>query len=226
VTTTRAKAAFLAVLMCFAASVAYVATPVRRVADQGPELNLEKLFPVAFSDWRVDENLPVVLPSPDIQAKLNRIYNQVLSRTYVNGRGERIMLSVAYGGDQSDGTSAHKPEVCYPAQGFQILANRKQTLRIGTHRIRVRQLISQLGTRVEPITYWIVTGNKVVTSAVEQKLAQIHYGIRGLIPDGILIRVSSIDRNTERAFNTQQNFIESILTGMAEPYRARVSGTL
>jgi EpsI family protein len=220
----RAKAGFVATAMCTAAALGYVATPVLKLADQGRKLDLERVFPSMFGDWRIDENLPVILPSPEIQAKLDRIYNQVLSRTYINGLGERVMLSVAYGGDQSDGTSAHKPEVCYPAQGFQILANRRQSLNIGSYQIGVRQLVSQLGSRVEPITYWIVTGNQVVTSAIEQKLAQIRFGIRGLIPDGLLVRVSSIDRDVDRAFRTQQTFIQSIVMGMDESQRSRVAG--
>ena len=62
--------------------------------------NLETMFPKAFGDWRVDTSMPVILPSPDVQALLDKIYNQVLSRSYVNAKGERIMLSVAYGGDR------------------------------------------------------------------------------------------------------------------------------
>ena len=30
--------------------------------------------------------MPVVLPAPDVQANLNKVYNQVLARTYVNRR--------------------------------------------------------------------------------------------------------------------------------------------
>jgi EpsI family protein len=220
----RAKAGFIATIMCAAAALAYVGTPVLKLADQGRKLDLESAFPAVFADWRIDESLPPILPSPELQAKLDRIYNQVLSRTYINDLGERVMLSVAYGGDQSDGTSAHKPEVCYPAQGFQILANRRQSLDIGSHQITVRQLVSQLGSRVEPITYWIVTGNRVVTSAIEQKMAQIGFGIQGLIPDGLLVRVSSIDRDVDRAFRTQHSFIQSIVMGMDESQRSRVAG--
>jgi EpsI family protein len=221
----RAKAGLLAILMVSAGALAYMATPALKLADQEGKLDLDSAFPEMFGDWRIDENITIVLPAPDVQAKLDRIYNQILSRTYINRRGERVMLAVAYGGDQSDGTSAHKPEVCYPAQGFEIIANRRRSIDIGSRRMVVRQLVSQLGTRVEPITYWIVTGNKVVTSAIEQKMAQIGFGIRGFIPDGLLVRVSSIDRDTDRAFRTQQNFIQSIVTGMDEFQRAKVIGS-
>ena len=34
-------------------------------------------------------------------ALISKIYNQTLTRTYVNLRNERIMLSIAYGGDRA-----------------------------------------------------------------------------------------------------------------------------
>ena len=38
------------------------------------------------------------------------------------------MLSLAYGDDQRADLTAHKPEVCYPAQGFQLHANKEDGL--------------------------------------------------------------------------------------------------
>lgn len=222
----RVKSVVIALAMMGVAVLAHVATPSIRLADQSQRLQLEQIFTESFSDWKVDQSLPIILPSPDVQAKLDRIYNQVLNRTYVNRHGERIMLSVAYGGDQSDGTSAHKPEVCYPAQGFEVLSNRRNYLELNDHRIGVRRIVSQLGSRIEPITYWIVIGDRVVTSGTEQKLAQIRFGMRGLIPDGILIRVSSIDKNSEHAFEIQDEFIRSMVAEMKTTDRARLIGTL
>ena len=62
------------------------------------------------------------------EAIINKIYNQTLTRTYINPRGDRIMLSIAYGRDQSDALQMHKPELCYPAQGFRLLNNQRGTL--------------------------------------------------------------------------------------------------
>lgn len=220
----RMMATVLAVTMLGAAALAEVVRPTVKIADQGPRLQLEQMFPPSFGGWRVDTSIPVILPAPDVQAKLDKIYNQVLSRTYVDEQGHRIMLSVAYGGDQSDGTSAHKPEVCYPAQGFQILANRKTRVPIDGQEIPARQLMSKLGARYEPITYWIVVGDRAVTSATEQKLAQLRFGVRGLIPDGMLVRVSSIDRDEQRGLEIQHRFIVDLARAMSPADRARAFG--
>jgi EpsI family protein len=216
---------FVAAGLMFAGSALAVGMrPRRHMADEIGMPDLETLFPKQFGDWRVDTSIPVILPSPDVQALLDKIYNQVLARTYVNAQGQRIMLSVAYGGDQSDGTSAHRPEVCYPAQGFAISSNRIAALPLGGHTVRVRQLMSHLGSRHEPITYWVVVGGEVVTSGIGQKLAQMRYGLRGIVADGMLVRVSSIDANAERAYQVHQRFVADLWQSLDPAARNRVIG--
>lgn len=212
----RGVVVFIVVVMLAGAAAARWMKPTIHLADRTGKPNLETLFPPAFGTWVIDTNIPVILPSPDVQARLDAIYNQVLSRTYVDTKtGQRVMVSVAYGGDQSDGTRLHRPEVCYPAQGFQIQSNRKATLSVNGMNLPVRQLESKLGERYEPITYWVVVGDRAVTSASEQKIAQLRYGVRGLIPDGMLIRVSSIDRDTAKALELQRRYIADLASALS-----------
>ena len=222
----RRRAIVATAVMLGGAGAAVWARPTRHLADQLGIPDLETLFPAEFGDWRVDASLPVILPSPDVQALLNKIYNQVLTRTYVNVRtGERIMLSVAYGGDQSDGTSAHRPEVCYPAQGFAVRGNRAGRLELGDRMIPVRQLMSSLGTRHEPITYWVVVGGEVVTTGIGQKLAQLRYGVRGLIADGMLVRVSSIDAAARRGHALHERYLTALYGAVDASARPRIFGS-
>lgn len=210
-TSPRIKAFVALMLMVVALAAAQAWRPTAHLADTRAKVDLESLFPKAFSGWTIDDRMPVQLVSPDTQAVLNKIYNQTLSRTYIGPDSTRIMLSVAYGGDQSDGTRAHRPEVCYPAQGFQIISSRDAQLDIGNRPLRVRQLVSRMGGRVEPITYWITVGERVTLSGTEQKLAQLSYSTRGVIPDGMLIRISSIDADTESAYRRQQAFLVEMI---------------
>lgn len=223
-TTLRWRALLVALLMLTSAAGAMLARPTKHMADQVGMPKLEAMFPQSFGDWRMDTSMPVILPSPDVQALLDKIYNQTLSRTYVNSQGQRVMLSVAYGGDQSDGTSAHRPEVCYPAQGFAITSNRVDTLQVGQQKVPVRQLMSKLGQRQEPITYWVVVGGEVVTSGVGQKLAQMRYGVRGIIADGMLVRVSSIDPDIGRAQALHARFVSELAAVMEPGARRRIFG--
>lgn len=221
---TRRKAIVVLAGMGAAAALAKVGVPTKKIADTW-DTDLEKMFPAQFGDWQVDRNLPVILPAPDVQAKLDAIYNQVLARTYVNVRtGERVMLSVAYGGDQSDGMSVHLPEVCYPAQGFELRAARRSVLELQGRRIPVKQLSTRLGGRVEPVTYWLTLGESVAATRTERKLQQIRYGLRGLIPDGMLVRVSSIGADTSAGFALQQRFLSAMTSALPEGIKPRILG--
>jgi len=222
----RRKAVFLMLGMAGAAALAHVGVPTKKIADQW-ETDLEKMFPTQFGDWQVDRSMPVILPAPDVQAKLDAIYNQVLARTYVNRRsGERVMLSVAYGGDQSDGMSVHLPEVCYPAQGFAVSSRRSDVLSLAGRSVPAQRLITHLGQRHEPVTYWLTLGETVAAGRTQRKIAQMRYGFRGLIPDGMLIRVSSIDRDAARAFALQDAFLSALISGIPSEILSRIIGTL
>jgi len=220
----RVKAVLVAVLMALSFAGAAAWRPTIRLADSRPRIELETLFPRQFGDWTVDQRMPVQLVSPDTQAMLDKIYNQTLSRTYVNSKGDRIMLSVAYGGDQSDATRAHRPEVCYPAQGFQILSGSVGSLPVSGQTIQVRRLVAGLGARNEPITYWITVGDKVAVSGTQQKLAQLSYSTRGVVPDGMLVRVSSIDADNAAAFALQERFVGELSAALASERRPLVIG--
>ncbi|MCA1974942.1 MAG: EpsI family protein [Caenispirillum sp.] len=219
------RTGLVAAVLMFAASAAAVALrPTQKLADQRPRIDLETMIPKQFGDWRIDTSIAPVLPAPDVQAALDKIYNQVLARTYVNGRGERVMLSIAYGGDQSDTMQVHLPEVCYAAQGFQVKRTTLGEIATQYGALPVKRLVAQLNNRIEPITYWITVGDEVVNAGYKRKLVQIRHGITGSVPDGILLRVSSIDRDEKNAYPVQEAFLRDMLAAMPPGDRARLTG--
>ena len=50
----------------------------------------------------------------------DKVYSQLLTRTYANQAGDEIMLLIAYNGAQDGVVQIHRPEVCYPASGFRL----------------------------------------------------------------------------------------------------------
>ena len=85
----------------------------------------------------------------------------------------------------------------------------------------MEQLVAQLGGRVEPISYWVMVGEHVALSGTEQKLAQLQYGMRGLIADGLLMRVSSINREAEKDYALHQRFLADAYQAMNPALRSR-----
>lgn len=214
----------IGVCMFAAAGMALALKPTEKIADAGPKVDLETLIPKQFGDWKIDETIVPLIADPETQAKLDKIYNQTLTRTYVNSRGERIMLSIAYGGDQSDSMALHKPEVCYPAQGFQILKNQSGVFSSGEGEIPVKRLVAKQGSRVEPITYWTTIGDTVAIKGLAWKLQQVKFGLTGKIPDGLLFRVSSIGADDAQAYRTQDEFARSLLQVLTPDGRKRIIG--
>lgn len=212
--------------MFAAAGMALALKPTQKVADGRPKIDLEVLIPKAFSDWKIDETIVPLIADPEVQAKLDKIYNQTLTRTYINSKGERIMLSIAYGGDQSDSMAVHKPEVCYPAQGFQILRS-PVVSSFSTENgasIPVKRLVAAQGARIEPITYWTTVGDKVAVNGWKWKLQQMTYGLTGKIPDGLLFRISSIQVDEANAYQLQDEFTRELLNAMSPGGRQRIIG--
>jgi EpsI family protein len=223
-TSPRIHALIVFVLMAGTLLVAHAWRPTVHMADSRAKVDLEQMFPREFGDWKTDTRLPVQLVSPDVAQLLASIYNQTLTRTYINSKGDRIMLSVAYGGDQSDATRAHRPEVCYPAQGFQIIDGQKAVIDTISHPLPVQQLVAKAGGRIEPISYWVTVGDRTAVSGTQQKLAQLRYTTRGVIPDGMLVRVSNINANYAVSYALHGQFVRQMSSAMPQQTLARVMG--
>lgn len=209
------------------AAAAVVSKPSQAVAEVGLGVRLDEVFPAAFADWREDTSLRPMVPNPQVQRFVESVYDQTLARTYANEQGYRVMLSVAYGGHQNDAMDAHRPEQCYPAQGFSIVKNTwRAALPIGDHRLAVRRLVAALGARNEPITYWLVVGREVTQFGLAYKWVTLKYGLTGRIPDGMLVRTSSIDSNEARAFQQQDRFLIELLGALRPDIRQRLLGAL
>jgi EpsI family protein len=220
------KNVILLILMLAASGFALALRPTEKLAAHDPSLNLEAMIPVAFSEWRAEKENLVPMVDPQQQEMIDKIYTQTLNRTYVNGSGYRIMLAIAYGDDQRDSMQMHYPEVCYPAQGFSLTGKEKATLTTEKGSIPVTRILTNLGRRNEPVTYWTTVGDQVFRGGIQKKLFEIGYGLNGQIPDGTLIRISSIDPEPAQAFSIQAQFAAQMLSALAPQHRQKLNGKL
>lgn len=214
----------LMLLMLAASGMAVALKPTKKIADQRPKLELETLVPKSFGDWRQELVSVAQVVDPQQKQMIDKIYNQTLTRTYVNSKGERIMLSIAYGGDQSDSLTVHMPEGCYAGQGFQIRAKSQHTLAFDGTRIPLVRLHAEKGPRSEPISYWIFIGEDFATSRAERKIAQLRSSLLGTIPEGILVRVSNISPQLDFSYTLHENFIQEMVSAIPLDQRQRISG--
>jgi EpsI family protein len=220
----NSTALVLAALMCGAAVAGIAARPSAKAADRGNAIVLETAVPREFGEWTELPDQKAQVVNPQTQELLDKLYSQTLTRTYVNKQGYRIMLSMAYGDDQRGGLQAHRPEVCYPAQGFKLGKVEDGTLPTSFGPIDVRRIMTELGPRSEPVTYWLTVGDQIIRNTFDKRIAEIRLGLTGQIPDGLLFRVSSIDNDTTRAFAMQQKFAADMLAAVPIETRRQLSG--
>ena len=165
--------------------------------------------------------------SPEMRAVIEATYSQTLTRAYINSTEKIIMVALAYGADQSaHSTQLHYPEVCYPAQGFQIEEISEGLISTKSKKINTKKLKTHLGkSRPEAVTYWTLIGNRISTSNWDKKIAEVSHGLKGEIPDGMLTRISSIGNNWEDEFALHAEFAEPFLLNCPPKIRERLIGT-
>jgi EpsI family protein len=217
-------------IVCAAAVVVALAShayqPSEMLAQRLGDFNLEAVVPEKFGVWRRDASGAAGVVDPQTKALIDSIYTRTLARVYMADDGYRIMLSIAYSRDHSDNRdSFHRPEICYPAAGFNILSQRDAQVVTTYGNVSARRMITRLSAaRPEPVTYWVTIGEYAVVTGTDRKLASLRYTSRGLIPDGLLFRVSSIDPSADAAFARQDQFIRDFVAALTPQDRRRLAG--
>jgi EpsI family protein len=220
------RSILLSISLAAATVLGAVLRPHASTATSLPAIDLQQMVPATFADWRLEAPHPSAGVTEDVQAEIDKVYSQVLDRTYVNAGGQRVMLSIAYGRDQETGTQLHRPEFCYEAQGFQVSTSQDGSLATGFGKIPVRHMIAMRGARVETVTYWITVGNRVTLPGIGRKLAQLSYGLSGLVPDGMVVRVSTLSQKTGSggAYRLQERFVQDMMSAVDGRARQRLTG--
>ena len=220
-----------AVVILAAAVLAKVLEPRELMARSSATLKLEQVIPRQFGKWRLVPDIsPVVPADPEGYVEPDRfsapIYSQEVARGYTDGQGNIVMLLVAYGPVQNYRLKAHRPEMCYTAAGFRVSGTTGARLdyRDGAAPLKMTRLTAERESRFEPISYWMRVGNDVSNGVIERQLIRLKYGLRGLIPDGALIRVSTVGLPQEASFKLQDQFIRDLLTAIPQNELAFFTG--
>jgi EpsI family protein len=174
-----------------AAGTAYALTPRHRVSLLGTD-KLDDIVPRSFGDWTsVDMNDEV---APREEGSLaSKLYGQTVGRVYTNAKtGAEVMMLLAWGDTQSNQLQVHRPEVCYAAFGYTLLQNEPYTLDM-SHVVTVpaRRLRVSKGNRQQDIVYWTRLGEALPDSLSLQRVERWRNAVRGLLPDGVLVRFST-----------------------------------
>jgi|SRR5208337_2780036 EpsI family protein len=212
------------VAMLAAALLAFAIKPQKLMARTHDVFDIDAHVPHTFGDWAVLPGVLAVRPPADgLEAE---IYNQEVSRAYVDREGHVTMLMIAYGESQSERLQLHHPEVCYEAQGFRVTRPVTSTFdwSASAPPILLTRLVATREDRLEPISYWMRIGYDVTNSNWARNALKLEYGLRGWIPDGALFRVSTVGLPPDISFKVQDKFIRDLLNDVPAETRAFMVG--
>jgi len=88
----------------------------------------------------------------------------------------------------------------------------------------VTHMHAVLGERSEPVTYWFTMGDRVVQGRLERLGVQLASGVHGVVPDGMLVRVSSLSPDPSAAYAAQQRFVADLLGAVPANSATRLAG--
>ncbi|WP_235273261.1 exosortase C-terminal domain/associated protein EpsI [Methylophilus sp. Q8] len=178
------------------------------------ESNFEKNIPRVINGWvEVQQSTPQVSVVSDEKSLINQLYDDTLMRTYADKDGNQVMVALAYAKEQRQDVKIHQPDICYPAQGYQM----QKTDIVSFDQIKTTAPV--IGKRqlyygqnhFEAVSYWIRVGDRTMTSGLQMRLKIIADGLfKRRLDDGILVRVSSVladDSKTKEAYELHEKFL-------------------
>jgi len=194
--------AFVALAMVAAAALAIVATP--RFAATAAAPSLDATVPKAFGDWKaVEGNSIQVSVSQGVETSFEQPYDQTVLRTYVNSRGDQVMLALAWGERQRQDVKVHRPEVCYPAQGYVVQRLQPEAPIAVAGRAEPVPTMGMLASRggrggeLEAVRYWIRIGTNYTGDGLGARWYILQEGLNGRVVDGVLVRASQRIHSTD-----------------------------
>lgn len=198
----------LGLLFGSAAAVAAWRLP-RKSLDYLGKQKLEDLVPKTIGPWKFVAASGLVVPPED---QLSRtLYSQLLTRVYSNGDGLSVMLLIAQSAGQTGILQVHRPETCYPASGYQISPVTEHRVQLGDKNLTTNALTATNEGTTENIIYWTRVGERIPTTWKEQKLDVAEENLHGIIPDAVLVRVSTVSGDEAGARATLDQFTRMLI---------------
>lgn len=187
---------------------------------------LADIVPTRVGGWLVGEGGDIVIPRTE-GSLASRLYSDQLARLYKDPNEvlPDIMVLIAYGGAQSDVLQLHRPEVCYPAIGFQIIDRNFQDIPLPSgSAVPAVGLTARGGERVEDILYWTRLGNALPRTAGEQRSDRLMAAMQGYVGDGVLVRASSVRTDGTSRIPQLTRFLEALVASLDASGRKALLG--
>jgi len=217
------RRALIAGALCVGGAVAAQQLRPHRYVSLLRQAKLDDIVPRSFGGWTSEDvGDPLALNGPGTLS--SKLYNQLVTRLYADGRGGQVLMLLAHGERQDDELQLHRPEICFPAFGYQLLADDAVQLPLGGRvTLPARQLLARSSTDEERVIYWTRVGEYFPLTAGEQKRARFQNTLAGIVPDGVLCRFTTA--NTPAASAGLHQFLLELIGATAPPGRRALVGS-
>lgn len=211
----------LGIAFASVAGVAAARKPSKSVDYLG-KVKLDDVLPDKVGQWTFVSNSGLVVPPED---QLSRaLYSQLLTRVYVDPTGAQIMLLVAQSGSQTGILQIHRPEFCYTAGGYQLSPSSPHSVLLPGAEVPALSISATRDGRTEQIVYWTRIGDHLPLSWSQQRLAVAMDNLRGVIPDAVMVRVSSYGADKTAVLTSIDEFIRNLMQSLTPPIRRVLIG--
>lgn len=177
-------------------------------------------IPDKIGGWKSRKSADLVLPAED-EAQ-DALYQNLETRIYEGAGLPAVMFLLGFSSIQQNNIQIHRPEVCYPANGYPILSAKSIKIDYGQTRIGARELVAKRGELNERIIYWVRVGDDFPTGWLEQRFSMARSNLLGQVPDGLLLRVSMIETPSVESSGALRDFISALLAETPESFREKV----
>ncbi|OYW45964.1 MAG: EpsI family protein [Sphingomonadales bacterium 32-68-7] len=210
--------------MLAAGSVAQARMP-QPDSPRVPKETLEKMIPNTIGNWTFAAASGLVLPPPDSLS--DRLYDSIVTRVYTNPVGQTLMMLIAYNNRQDGVLQIHRPEVCYPAGGFVLSETQPVDVGLGGAAPLPCQAFSARSVeRDEVVLYWTRVGDTFPRRWLDQRLAVARANLDRVIPDGLLVRVSTLGGDLPVELPVLERFIADMAQKSSRPLGQLLFGGL
>lgn len=198
------------------AGVAAARLPNKNLDYLGKQ-KLEDVIPEKIGRWNYVSSSGLVVPPED--QMIRALYSQLVTRVYSDGNGPPIMLLVAQSATQTGILQIHRPEICYTAGGYQLSAIEPHVVALPGERLSTLSMSATSDSRTEQIVYWTRIGDHLPTSWREQRIAVAMDNLRRVIPDAIMVRVSTFGNDKTRALASVDEFVVALMNSVSPQMR-------
>jgi EpsI family protein len=208
----------------FLASAGAAAAMVpRQNIDLLGKRKLEDIIPKQVGPWSFYSKSGLVVPPSDELSEL--LYSQLLTRVYAAPDRLPIMLLIAQSGSQTGVLQVHRPEVCYPAGGYELSPPVRHRLETPSGGLDAVAFTATADARTEQLLYWTRIGRDVPGSWAEQRWSVAKANLRGELPDAVLVRISTVYPDKARSLEVLEQFAGGLVRALPPSLRPFLTGS-